>query len=206
MSNENDVEKLKIEIERLKRLVYYDELTGLLNRRGFYEEVNNVFNALSFGQSEIERRIGSQIPFSIVFIDIDDFKKVNDIYGHEAGDAVLKIVGRAIQDHFRVGDVSARWGGEEFVISLPGVDSVAAHKIAEKLRQDLESIKIKIRNGELSVTISIGIAEYRDEKLVDLLEKADRAMYEAKSKGKNRIEIGGSRTQTIIKLRSSKMR
>ena len=189
MSDENDIEKLKIEIERLKRLVYYDELTGLLNRRGFYEEIHGVFNALSFGQSDIERRIGAQIPFSVVFLDIDDFKKVNDTYGHEAGDEVLKIVGQSIQDHFRVGDISARWGGEEFVISLPGADLIIAQKIAEKLRQEIESIKIKTRNEELSITISIGIAEYHSGALIDLLEKADRAMYQAKLKGKNRIEI-----------------
>lgn len=189
MFDENDVEKLKIEIERLKRLVYCDELTGLLNRRGFYEEINSVFNALSFGQSDTERRIGAQIPFSVVFLDIDDFKKVNDSYGHEAGDEVLKIVGQSIQGHFRVGDISARWGGEEFVVSLPGADLVLAQKIAEKLRQEIENIKIKTRNGEFSITISIGIAEYHKGTLVDLLEKADRAMYQAKLKGKNRIEI-----------------
>lgn len=189
MSDENDIEKLKIDIERLKKLVYYDELTGLLNRRGFYEEINNVFNALSFGQSEVERRIGAQIPFSVVFLDIDDFKKVNDIYGHKDGDEVLKIVGQTIQDHFRAGDISARWGGEEFVVSLPGADSVTAQRIAEKLRQEIEGIKIKTGSGELSLTISMGIAEYHHGNLVDLLEKADRAMYQAKLKGKNRIEI-----------------
>lgn len=189
MSEENNIEKLKAEIERLKKLVYYDELTGLLNRRGFYEEINKVFNTLSFGQSEIERRIGNQIPFSVVFLDIDDFKKVNDNYGHESGDLVLKIVGQSIQDHLRAGDVSARWGGEEFVASFPGLDSATVHKVAEKLRKEIEGIEIKTRKGDLRITISIGIAEYHSGNLVDLLEKADQAMYQAKLKGKNRIEI-----------------
>ena len=140
-------------------------------------------------KTEIERRIGTRIPFSVIFIDIDDFKKVNDVFGHEAGDSALKIVGHTIQDHLRGGDVSARWGGEEFVVSLPGAGLATAHKIGEKLRQEVEGIKIKTREGELSVTVSIGIAEYHNGSLIDLLEKADQAMYKAKLKGKNRVEI-----------------
>lgn len=189
MADEQDIIKLKAEIERLKKLAYYDELTGLLNRHGFYEEVSKVFNVTSLKYSNLERRIGIHIPFSLIFLDVDDFKKVNDTHGHEAGDQVLKNVAQAIQKRFRTGDIYARWGGEEFIVSLPGANINVAQNIAEKLREDIENIKIKIGDKEFGVTISIGITEYQNESLENLLGKADKAMYEAKLKGKNRVEI-----------------
>ena len=186
MSDENDVEKLKIEIERLKRLVYCDELTGLLNRRGFYEEINGVFNALSFGQSDTERRIGAQIPFSVVFLDIDDFKKVNDSYGHEAGDEVLKIVGQSIQGHFRVGDISARWGGEEFVIAIPDMDDEELEQLAKsiggKMKTDLAK-RAKLARAEVTTSMGAKIAHKGDTEVVD---EVDKLLYKAKEGGRNR--------------------
>ena len=189
MKEEKDIEALKNEIERLKKLVYYDELTGLLNRRGFFEEVGNIFNKISYKHSEIERRIGMQIPFSIIFLDVDDFKKINDTYGHEVGDIVLKRIAQIIKNNFRVGDICVRWGGEEFVIALSGAGLDVAQKNAEILRQEVENTKLKINGHDLSTTISLGIIEDENETLTDLLEKADKAMYKAKSRGKNRIEI-----------------
>ena len=97
---EADIEKLSKEIERLRALVYYDHLTGAFNRLGFKEEAEKVLR-ISFGRSAVERRVGFQIPFSVLAIDIDDFKKINDTYGHQAWDNVLKEVAYVLQESLR---------------------------------------------------------------------------------------------------------
>jgi diguanylate cyclase (GGDEF)-like protein len=190
MPKEFDIEKLKKEIERLNKLVYYDELTGLLNRRGFLEEVTKAFRAISFRRTEIERRIGFQIPFTLIFFDLDDFKKINDIHGHEAGDIVLKNIAAILQSRLRLSDVSCRWGGEEFLVALLGADVSTAFKIAENLKEIIEAKKIPVKKEKLKITASFGVAGYTNEPaLEELIKKADEAMYKSKKGGKNRVTI-----------------
>lgn len=176
-----DIKKLEAELERLQRLVHYDELTEILNRRGFNEEAGKAFRAVSFGRTEIERRIGFQIPFSILFIDLDDFKILNDIRGHEAGDKALKKVAEILRLGLRASDIFGRWGGEEFVVALLGANVNAAKAVAEKLRRDI---------AEAGLSASVGVASYQKEKsLAELIDSADKAMYQAKKKGKNRVIV-----------------
>lgn len=183
-----DLEKLKKELERLKNLVYYDHLTGVLNRLGFKEETEKVLRAISFGKTTVERRISHQIPFCILFIDVDEFKQINDVYGHQAGDTVLKEIAHILHQRLRGSDILARWGGEEFVAALLGANSKAAHKVAEKLRSEIEKKEIIIDGKTLKATVSFGIAAYANENsLEEVIHKADQAMYEAKKQGKNQI-------------------
>ena len=176
---EQDIEKLHKELERLKSLVFYDHLTGVLNRLGFKEEAEKALRAVAFRRTEIERRIGFQIPFSIIFLDIDDFKKINDAEGHLKGDKVLKTVAGILQARLRGSDIFGRWGGEEFVVALLGGNLEVARKVAEDLRASVE---------KRGVTISLGIAGFSQEKNLDeIIHKADQAMYEAKRQGKNRV-------------------
>lgn len=191
---EQDLEKLKKELERLKTLVYYDHLTGVLNRLGFKEETEKVLRTVSFGKTTIERRIGHQIPFSVLFTDIDDFKKINDIYGHQSGDTVLKEVSHILYQCLRGSDILARWGGEEFVAALLGADLKSAQKVAEKLRNEIEKKEILIDGKTIKATVSVGMASYGNENsLEEIIHKADQAMYEAKRQGKNRVfaAVGG---------------
>ncbi|MEK9208703.1 MAG: GGDEF domain-containing protein, partial [Patescibacteria group bacterium] len=117
---EGQIKKLEDEIERLRHLVYFDELTGVLNRRGFLHEADAEFRLISSGTSTVERRVGVQIPFAVVFCDLDDFKMLNDTHGHAAGDEALKLGSNVFSDSLRQGDMIGRWGGEEFVIALAG--------------------------------------------------------------------------------------
>lgn len=187
---EQDIEKLCKEMERLRQLVFYDSLTGVFNRLGFREEAEKALRAVAFGRTVIERRIGFQIPFSLIFLDVDDFKKINDISGHEAGDLVLKEVAGVLRYRLRDSDIFGRWGGEEFVAALLGVNLEAARKVGEDLRAEIEKREISVGGQNLKVTISLGVACYGKEKNLDeLLNRADKAMYEAKRQGKNRITI-----------------
>ncbi len=190
MVEEKDIVQLEAEIERLRKLAYYDELTGLLNRRGFEDEAGRAFRAIPFRHRDDRRHEEFRLPFSIIFFDVDNFKSVNDTYGHEAGDRVLQAVARAIQHRLRTSDIYARWGGEEFVAILLGADIEAGQTVAENLRRDIEEAKIETSGGPISVTVSLGLMDYQgEETLGEMLAKADAAMYRAKQAGKNRVEI-----------------
>lgn len=187
----NEIRKLEKEIRRLEKLVYRDELTGLLNRRGFKEEAEKIFESMSaFNRSGVEKRSAPKFPFSVLFMDLDNFKKINDKYGHDAGDLVLKTAAKTLRRNLRKNDIYGRWGGEEFVVVLPKITKAIAEKVAEKLRREIENLKIRIADGKkLRVTMSIGIVVHHDEiNLSEMINKADKVMYEAKKKGKNRTE------------------
>jgi diguanylate cyclase (GGDEF)-like protein len=126
-----------------------------------------------------------------MMIDIDDFKKVNDTYGHPAGDRVLEHIGRVILDAVRHEDFAARFGGEEFAILLPETNPHGAGIPAERIRRNIEALKVAARNEEFSVTVSIGIASFPEHasSIDELLERADKALYDAKKLGKNRALI-----------------
>jgi diguanylate cyclase (GGDEF)-like protein len=187
---EDEVVKLKEEIERLQKLVFYDELTGVMNRRGFKEEAEKLFLAVSFVRRghEQERRNPPRMPFSLLFVDLDDFKIINDTYGHEAGDTVLREVASMLENDLRSSDVVGRWGGEEFVVGLVGADHDIALRVAGNILEGIRKIVFDFDGRKTGVTASIGVATYEDQESLDtLIQEADEAMYEAKKSGKNRV-------------------
>ena len=157
-----------------------DVLTGLYNRRYLYE--------VGPGLMAAAERYGT--PLSLAIFDIDHFKKVNDTYGHLAGDRVLREVARTIEEGVRASDIVVRYGGEEFLVMMPGTDLGRAFIVAEKLRRRVEEARIAPEEGADGVTISGGVAEYVDGMdLEDLIRGADEALYRAKRSGRNRIEM-----------------
>jgi diguanylate cyclase (GGDEF)-like protein len=163
----------------VQRQAITDDLTGLVNRRRFIEAL----------QAEIERarRFGS--PLTVVLADIDDFKRVNDDFGHHAGDIALRSFADLIRSHVRDVDVPGRIGGEEFAILLPETDADGAASVAERMRQSLSSVKVPVSDDRgVRITASFGVAEHRPgQSGDDLLRVADAALYRAKAEGKNRV-------------------
>jgi len=167
--------------EDAQRMATTDALTGLLNRRAFLESV----------ERERARSDRHVLPFSLLLLDIDHFKKVNDTRGHAAGDAVLKGVAQVLLKVARRSDVVARWGGEEFVIALPQTGEAGARVAAERVRRAIASSSHPAPEGDpLVVTASIGVASSESPwKAEGLIGAADAAMYAAKARGRNRVEI-----------------
>lgn len=162
----------------LARLAGLDTLTGLHNRR-FLE---------SRTAAELARAQRHDAPFSVVIGDLDHFKRINDDYGHNIGDQVLREVAKCIRDNLRQEDLAIRWGGEEFLILLPDLDEADALQVAEKIRRVLAETTLHGDDHEISVTISLGVAEYAGEdSFIDLVRRADEAMYRAKKEGRNRV-------------------
>ena len=152
-----------------------DRLTGIYNR-GRFEHVLGMW---------IKNM--RHDPFCLLLFDIDDFKKVNDRFGHSAGDQVLMEISRIVSAHIRDDDIFARWGGEEFVILFSSTDIERAAELAERLRKAVET---KICGDTGTVTISIGVTQYRrTESILDFINRADAKMYEAKKAGKNRVVV-----------------
>jgi diguanylate cyclase (GGDEF)-like protein len=173
--------ELKRHIDDLTLLQGQDPLTGLANRRGFDQVM----------ELEVERSGRFKIPLTLCVMDLDDFKAVNDTYGHPCGDTVLKAVAALLLAETRMIDTAARIGGEEFAILLPGTGQVRAQKLLERIQAALQATDITCGDATFSVTMSMGVASYRGKKVPDanlLMEEADQAMYRAKRAGKNRIE------------------
>jgi diguanylate cyclase (GGDEF)-like protein len=156
-----------------------DTVTGVFNRRYFQVRLDE----------ELQRSRRHQIPLALLLIDVDDFKHVNDSHGHLAGDTVLRDIGEILRHSVRIFDVCARFGGEEFVIIMPGSSSDNAQRIAERIREHIEAYRPSDRVlGGLRVTVSIGLAVSSSGSTASqLLERADRALYAAKHAGKNCI-------------------
>lgn len=162
-------------IKRLLEQSCTDPLTGFYNRRFFYQQL----------QREADRfhRYGN--PLSIAMVDLDDFKKVNDKFGHIAGDKVLQAVSGVFKNSLRKTDIIARWGGEEFAVILSGTGPEDAQAVAERLRKRIE--RTVLSEPDLSLTVSIGIASFTENMaLQELVLAADRAMYRAK-RSKNKV-------------------
>ncbi len=141
---------------------------------------------------ELERAVRLERPLCIIMADIDDFKKLNDTYGHLAGDMVLINVARVIKESVRQIDVASRYGGEEFAIILPSTEIHEALIVAERVRECIESTSVVHDSTELKVTISIGVTQYdpaRDKSKTSLIERADKALYLSKRNGKNMVSI-----------------
>lgn len=176
----NDISKRKHLEEELKRLATVDYLTGLWNRRYFME----------VGCHEHERFSRFKRPVSIIILDLDHFKQVNDVYCHQMGDRVLQGMTQILQKELRSVDVAARYGGEEFAIILPKTSCEGAVTVAEKLRQAIENIHFPVQaSAALSITASFGIAELEDgdRTFDDAITRADNALYTAKAKGRNQL-------------------
>jgi diguanylate cyclase (GGDEF)-like protein len=159
----------------------HDPLTGLYNLRHFRQQLSR----------QLVFAIRQKTPLSLIILDLDHFKRVNDRYGHAVGDEVLVGVARALEEHQRSGDIPARIGGEEFALLLPFADEPAAAAAAERLRQAIADVEFSVPGDTaFRVTASFGVAcrlPGDGESSVDLLEKADRAMYAAKTRGRNRV-------------------
>ena len=168
----------------VQRQALVDTLTGLANRR--------------LCEAALEKEIGRADrfgePFSLVVGDIDDFKNVNDRYGHQTGDAVLKEFARALQETVRDIDLAGRWGGEEFVVGLPGTDLAGGVRLAERIRATLARRTIEAPGGQhFHVTATFGVVEFDGRSgLLELLAAADAALYRAKRAGKDRVATATS--------------
>ena len=167
----------------VQRQAITDDLTGLVNRRRF----------LAVLDAEVERAGQFKTGLAIVLIDLDDFKGVNDRFGHHSGDRVLAAFGSLLQEHVRDVDLAARLGGEEFALLLPEVEGRDAVLVAERLRRSLSGRPIaSVEGNALSSTASFGVAQYRQgDTGEDLLRFADDALYRAKGEGKNRVCVAG---------------
>ena len=165
--------------ERLLRIAVRDELTDGFNRRHFFEAAT-----LEFARAKRYHDV-----FSVIIFDLDDFKSVNDTYGHLAGDHALRVISRICMDNIRQVDIFARYGGEEFALLLPNTDQARTKEIAERLREMIGAAPISFNQHQFHVTISLGFDTF-DDTLPDmdaLLIRADEALYEAKRRGKNSI-------------------
>ncbi len=181
-------EELRARLEEIEHLhtalrqqALHDPLTGLYNRRYLDETL----------EREFARATRDGHPISVIMMDIDHFKEVNDNYGHAAGDLVLELIGRELRERTRSGDVACRYGGEEFVIVLPDTSVVAAYKRAEELRAALERAEATWMEDRLAPTFSLGVAAFpvHGASPEAVLAAADAALYQAKSEGRNRSAV-----------------
>ena len=173
-----DVTELATYEQKLIELNTKDALTGVYNRR--YMETKL--------KEEFDRHSRYQRPLSILMIDIDFFKKVNDTYGHQGGDLVLKAVASSVMTHIRKTDTFARYGGEEFCCMLPETAPEAAEIVAENIRRQIEAMTNEFEGKTIKVTISLGISNITDGDSIDsMIKRADDALYEAKHSGRNRF-------------------
>jgi diguanylate cyclase (GGDEF)-like protein/PAS domain S-box-containing protein len=170
-------------MEKLEQLAFIDELTGVGNRR--YAEIK------VHAKLEEMRRYAWVGEFGLLFIDIDHFKLLNDNYGHAVGDEMLKMVAKTILKNIREDDFIGRWGGEEFVTVVSGVDRKSLMAIAEKLRVLVASLGILISGVSVKTSISIGATvAKREDDMDSLIRRADRIMYDSKNNGRNTVSIG----------------
>lgn len=175
-------EKLKQSNEMLQKLAYYDELTGVLNRRA---------GNASF-MVEVERCIRKDQNICVALVDIDHFKQVNDKYGHQVGDRVLREFANILKTAVRPYDIVCRYGGEEFMLFAEINTAAEARDLFERVRERVSQAEIKIDNQVLKITASFGVymaVPSSDLNLVKLVSKADEALYQAKGEGRNRVII-----------------
>lgn len=174
--------RLKAQQEKILELSNQDPLTGCYNRRFLYQRLKEEYN-----RCQRQRN-----PIAGIMLDLDFFKKINDTYGHEAGDLVLIKVANVLKVSMRNYDVLARYGGEEFFILLPSTDGNSAVKMAERVRKIIENMQVEIGKNIINITSSFGVSSFENFPFPSdpefLLKWADMALYEAKRKGRNRVE------------------
>lgn len=172
-----DISERKFNETRLRQMAMHDDLTGLNNRNGLTESLQQILE--------------EEKAFSLLFIDLDGFKQVNDGAGHEVGDDCLRRVGEILRKTSHEGRIVTRWGGDEFVVVLPECDDQVAQDISEDIISGIEALQIVSTNAELRLSASIGIASYPDDgdNIERLIQNADAAMYQAKIAGKGRVSV-----------------
>ena len=175
-----DITERKNIEHKLEHLVQIDPLTGVFSRRHF----------MAMTERELANAARYSTPLSVLMLDIDDFKQVNDTYGHQIGDLVLQQFGKLFQGLLREVDIVGRYGGEEFAVVLPRTDLAQAFEVSERLRRVIEQNEIPLKHGlPLKISVSIGISAFKDatENIDALLGRADKALYDAKHRGRNRV-------------------
>lgn len=174
-------EELRRQKEAAERAARIDTLTGVANRRAFSE----------IAEAEVQRALRYGTPLSLVLVDLDHFKLVNDSYGHQTGDAVLASFAHTVTSVVREVDIVGRWGGEEFVVLLPGTGSAEAVQAAERMRQAVAECRLKSQGRQITYTASFGVAEFNPTELSfqGFVARADAALYRAKDRGRNRVEL-----------------
>lgn len=168
-------------LEELQELALHDPLTGIANRR--YIEMNL--------ESRLEELKRYGWNFSVMFMDVDNFKLLNDMHGHAVGDRVLKMIGNTMVNSLRSFDIIGRWGGEEFVVILVNVPEGELFKVSDRFRQLIENSRLTLEDGQfLSTTVSVGVTKAVQGDTVDsIIERSDKLMYQSKRKGRNLVSI-----------------
>lgn len=184
------IQELEDEVSALAKDLIHDKLTGLKTRNFFEDEARIYFDIAVNAETDRGTRRRQWFGFknvSFIFFDIDHFKNVNDTYGHDAGDEVLKAVAETIKISVREGDTAARWGGEEIAVTLVGATERDAVNKAEDIRQQIENITFG-KYPELKLTISAGVASaVQGSSFEEVLKRADQALYQAKETGRNKV-------------------
>ncbi|MCP4982464.1 MAG: GGDEF domain-containing protein [Gammaproteobacteria bacterium] len=176
----DEVEKLRSQIDELSELVSTDALTGLFNFRHFKTIL----------QAEMDRSKRSGIPTSLVLVDVDHFKVVNDTYGHEMGNLALKHLATILKSEVRTTDIVFRYGGEEFAMIFPETHLNLAVKVADRIREQIANSPLPIDDGEIKLTASMGASVYMKTSVldrIDFVDSVDKYLYEAKQSGRNCI-------------------
>ncbi len=175
----DNIELLKKKIEELQKKAEIDPLTGLLNRRAFDSKINEIIKNEEF------------YPISLIFVDIDDFKQINDTYGHVIGDEVLRFIAKKLKDNSKNQDIIVRFGGEEFILLLPNTPLENAVKFANRLKDIISSKILVLKNSGKQIgkiTASFGVSQYKkNEPITDFIDRADKALYFSKAHGKNQV-------------------
>jgi diguanylate cyclase (GGDEF)-like protein len=177
-----EIEERKKVQAKLEHIVTLDPLTGLYNRRHFFE----------LTQQELDRSRRYNRPLSVIMLDIDHFKQVNDQFGHLVGDRVIVEVARRIQKALRRVDLACRYGGEEFAVLLPETPVIQGEMVASRLWRLVTEQPTVSGELKLKITVSVGVATYQHDGAIEvdtLLDRADRAMYAAKESGRNRVMV-----------------
>ncbi len=174
--SDNQAKRLFELNQKLKKMAYIDSMTGIYNRRYFFETATNM---VEFAKRE-------NIPLSLAIIDIDKFKKINDTYGHDIGDHVIKMLASLIIDMIEANDIFARFGGEEFILMLPERTLQQAYLFLEQIREITQECTV---DQKINFTISTGVVEMtlENETLQKAIKRADLNLYEAKEQGRNRV-------------------
>ncbi len=178
------------QVGKLQSMAATDALTGLTNRRQFNSRLHE----------EIARARRHEAPLTLALFDLDDFKRLNDFYGHPVGDRILRELGRLIRNNIRESDLAARYGGEEFALILPETRETEAYELLERIRLLVSQTVFCLPENPLTITISVGVAQLdpRHHTAFELVELADKALYEAKKQGKNQVVRGSALMPKVI--------
>ena len=182
-----ELQKATKHSEELEKKLVQDQLTGAFNRRAYDKKI----------QEEMDRFLRYQTLFSLLLIDADKFKRINDRYGHAIGDRCLQEIIKRTKPLLRRNDMLARYGGEEFAVIMPETDANGARQAAEKIRQTIEKIEFIYKNEKVRVTVSIGVSTVApgDEKYEQVFERSDMAVYKAKENGRNQVMVQNKETE-----------